>query len=110
MNFTTTFSRSQLQAIPAKRRLDAIRAYVDTHLGTVVHTAAAAGKTSYLFVVPKVRARVTTTPPPYQLTADDLLEGIQAKFPDCDVDFDEEWVDVRPGVREHHSGIKIDWS
>ena len=110
MNFTTTFSRAQLQAIPATRRLEAITRYVDFHLGVVVQTAAAAGKTSYLFVVPKARACVATTPPPYQLTADDLLEGIRAKFPDCDVDFDEEWVDVRPGVREHRSGIKIDWS
>jgi hypothetical protein len=26
------------------------------------------------------------------------------------VELHEEWVDVRPGVREHRSGIRIDWS
>ncbi len=110
MNFTTTFSRSQLQAIPATRRLEAITAYVDRHLGSVVQTAAAAGKTSYLFVVPKNPGQSATTPPAYELTPDDLVEGIQAKFPECDVDFHEEWVDVCPGIREHRAGIKIDWS
>jgi hypothetical protein len=44
------------------------------------------------------------------VTPADILEGLKAKFPGCDVELHEEWVDVRPGVREHRSGIRIDWS
>ncbi len=110
MNFSTTFSRTDLQAIPAKRRLDAIRSYIDHNITQNVQMAATLGKTSYLFVVPANRSNGGSYPPPYIVTPEDIVEGLKAKFPGCDIEFSEEWVDVRPGVREHRSGIKIDWS
>ena len=108
MNFSTVLSRADLQAIPAKRRLDAIRRYIDHHLGQNVQNAAALGKTSYLFVIP--RPETMRHAHEYVVTNDDIIEGLKAKFPECDIEFSEEWVDVRPGVREHRSGIRIDWS
>ena len=110
MQFPTTLSRAELQAIPAKRRLDAIRSYIDHHVHQNVQLAAALGKTSYLFVIPKSTNMGQSHPPAYVVTPDDIVEGLKAKFPGCDVEFNEEWVETRPGVREHRSGIKIDWS
>lgn len=109
MQFPTTHSRAELQAIPAKRRLEAIQRYVDRNIVQNVQTAAAAGDTSYMFVVPKAE-RPNCYPPPYVVTPDDILEGLKAKFPGCDIEFTEEWVETRPGVRVHRSGIRIDWS
>jgi hypothetical protein len=111
MQFTKTFSRADLQAIPAKRRLEAIQGYVENYqIYQSVYNAAAAGKTSYLHVIPKTGSMGSCYPPPYIVTPDDIVEGLRAKFPDCDVVHSEEWVDVRPGVREHRKGILIDWS
>ena len=100
-----THSRASLQAAPAERRLAAIRHFIDDNhnkTGIAVQNAAALGKTSYLFAL--------SIPPHFTLTSADILEGLKAKFPGCDVELHEEWVDVRPGVREHRSGILIDWS
>jgi hypothetical protein len=110
MQFSTTLSRADLQAIPAKRRLDTIRRYIDQHLGENVQAAAAAGKTSYLFVIPPTTAQCRSHPPAYVVTPDDIVEGLKVKFPDCRIEFSEEWVETRPGVREHRAGILIDWS
>jgi hypothetical protein len=110
MQFSHTLSRADLQAIPAKRRLDAIQRYVDHHVGLNVQHAAAAGETNYLFVIPKVASMGKSYPPAYEVTPYDIVEGLKAKYPGCDVEFGEEWVETRPGVRVHRSGIKIDWS
>jgi hypothetical protein len=108
MQFSATFSRADLQAIPAKRRLDAIRRYIDHHLGQNVQSAAALGQTSYLFVIPPPeRMRHAHE---YLVTPDDMIDGLKAKFPGCDLEFSEEWVETRPGVRVHRSGIRIEWS
>ena len=110
--FAFTHSRASLQAAPAERRLDAIRVFIEgANTGHLVKNAASLGKTSYLVALPKPSASgVHTHPPPYIVTPADILEGLKAKFPGCDVELHEEWVDVRPGVREHRSGIRIDWS
>jgi hypothetical protein len=110
MQFSTTFSRADLQAIPAKRRLDAIRSYIDHHVDQNVRLAATLGKTNYLYVIVKPYSPGKSHPPAYEVTPDDIVEGLKSKFPGCDIEFSEEWVETRPGVREHRSGIRIDWS
>lgn len=107
MEFSATFSRADLRALPAKRRLEAIQLFIDHHLGVSVRSAAADGKTNYLFEIPK---KTTYRSAAYQVTPEDIVEGLKVKYPGCDVEFSEEWVETRPGVREHRSGIKIDWS
>jgi hypothetical protein len=110
MQFSTTFSRADLRAIPAKRRLDAIQRYIDHQVDQNVRLAATLGNTNYLFVIPKSTHMGQSHPPAYVVTPDDIVEGLKAKYPGCDVEFSEEWVETRPGVREHRSGIRIDWS
>lgn len=109
MNSSTTFSRAELQAVPAKRRADAIQSYVGG-MWNEVYNSAAAGKTSHFHVLKLSRPMGTSYPPPYLVTAEDVLEGLKAKFPDCTVEAVDEWADVRPGVREQRTGIRIDWS
>jgi hypothetical protein len=110
MQFSATFSRADLQAIPAKRRLDAIRSYIDHHVDQNVRLAATLGKTNYMFVIPKPSHMVQSHPPAYVVTPDDIIDGLKAKYPGCDIEFSEEWVETRPGVRVHRSGIRIEWS
>ena len=108
-SYHQTLSRAELQAIPAQRRLEAIQRYVD-QIYQPVYGAAASGKTSYLYVPPKTSGMARSHPPTYEVTPSDIIEGLTAKFPDCKIAYSEEWVDVRPGVREQRSGILIDWS
>lgn len=110
MQFSFTLSRDDLRAIPEKRRLDAIRQYIEDAIVQPVRQAAAAGKTSYLYVPPKACSRACGYPAPYEVTIADIIEGASAKFPGCKVGFSDEWVDVRPGVREHREGVLVDWS
>jgi hypothetical protein len=108
MQFANTLSRAQLQDLPAKRRRQAIVNYCDG-LYHPVHEAATLGKTSYLHT-PNNRGTANCHPPPYIPTPEDILEGLKLKFPDCTVTLFNDWVDVRPGVREQRTGYLIDWS
>lgn len=108
--FTNMISRNDLRAIPEKRRLDAIRQFIENAIVHPVQNAAASGKTSYMYVPPKGCPRACGYPAPYEVTTADIIEGASAKFPGCKVGFSDEWVDVRPGVREHREGVLIDWS
>lgn len=104
--FTTTLSREELAGLPAKYRIDTIRNYIEHNLTSHVQSSATLGKTSYLFVF-KPRP---PHPTQYTVTLADVIEGATAKFPGCKVGFSDEWVDVRPGVREHREGVLVDWS
>ena len=106
----SSISRAELQAIPAKRRLNAIRDYINQNVSQQVQIAAITG-TSYFVPLPKPGMSPGCYPPPYVVTSADLLEGLKAKYPDCCVMFYEKPVPTnRPGVTEQHTGILIDWS
>jgi hypothetical protein len=104
-------TRAQLQAIPVKRRLDAIQEYIDRNVSQQVHLAAFTA-TSYFAPLPgPAPTNPPPIPPPYHVTGADLLEGLRAKYPDSCVMFYEKPVPTnRPGVTEQHMGILIDWS
>ena len=113
MQFTNTLSRAQLQDLPDKRRRQAIVNYCDQLYGPV-HDAAATGKSSYLHTLQNMDARSSfggrSTPGHYVPTPEDIMEGLKLKFPDCDITLFDDWVDVRPGVREQRKGILISWA
>jgi hypothetical protein len=112
MSSSTPVSRAELQAIPAKRRSDAIRAYTDV-LARKVSDAAITGTSYFVSPLPGPAPVQPSCypPPPYHVTGADLLEGLKAKYPDCCVMFYEKPVPTnRPGVTEQHMGILIDWS
>jgi hypothetical protein len=112
MQFTNTLSRAQLQDAPDKRRRQAIVNYCD-QLHNLVHEAATYGKSSYLHTLQNTDARssfVKSSPGIYIPTPEDIMEGLKLKFPDCDITLFDDWVDVRPGVREQRKGILISWA
>jgi nicotinic acid mononucleotide adenylyltransferase len=110
MSSSSPISRAELQAIPVKRRLDAIQRYITQHVSQQVHLAAFTD-TSYFVPLPKVDQVHKQNPQYYQVTGADLLEGLKAKYPDCTIMFYEKPVPTsRPGVTEQHMGILIDWS
>ncbi len=102
-------TRTELQEIPARIRRETIQRYVGNKVYNQVQEAAMRGRTSYLFVVPPPQL-LGVNPTEYKVTPEDIMEGLKETFPGCTIDFTEEWIDVRPGVREHRAGIKIDWS
>ncbi len=109
---SSTISRAELQAIPVKRRLNAIRDYVDRNVVQQVQAAAITGTSYFVFPLPgPISGHPCFQPPPYVVTSLDLLEGLKTRYPDCDIMFYEKPVPTnRPGVTEQHTGILIDWS
>jgi len=103
---TQTFSRAFLQAAPEREKqriLEEKRRYSEGIVNVFIHDLqklAMEGKTRYVY---------TQNPPP-SLTYEDLIAGFQRKFPDCDVSYQETWVDVTTTNRVLKKGIVIDWS
>jgi len=125
------YSRQYLQGLPAAHRRqmldnDVFRLF--QQILQPLQAAALRGETRYLHdmtqwmeqqinshsrITPK-EARFNQQMQAYQQTlvapSDELLAGLKEKFPDCDVSFQEDWVETRQGVRELKKGILIDWS
>jgi hypothetical protein len=40
---------------------------------------------------------------------EEIVEGFRRKFPDCDVNVSQDWVDTRLGVRELQTRITVSW-
>jgi len=103
-----TFSRSFLQAAPERTK----QTHIDNNIiGSFIHDlqrAANAGKTHYMYTHnPRM---VHSNPPPPTITTDDLIAAFQRKFPDCDVSYQETWVEVDATNKVLKKGIVIDWS
>lgn len=108
MEFSKTYSREHLQALYRKSCLETIKQQVETMSNVVLQTAVQGQKTSHMFVITKNTRPVCIGY--YIPTPDDLVDGLKQMFPDCDVTLKDEWIDVRPGVREQRTGIVVDWS
>ena len=108
-----TYSREFLQQIPAERKKQQIDMITRTFVGEVQNQAAS-GKTSYMCNTQLLdnynmnRKRQSPTPP--EISIDDLLMGIRERFPDCDVNYEETWVDQSNNTKVLKKGIVIDWS
>jgi len=53
---------------------------------------------------------LSNTPHLPVITIDDLVSAFQKKFPDCNVSYQETWVDIDSNNRSLKKGIIIDWS
>lgn len=115
-HFSSTITREELQDAPRRRKIAHLQTIVDQRLN--LQTAAALGKTSYLWEVnaEQIMREMTFGSPPPTVTLDEIVEAVRAKYPGCTVGKVEEWVDVpnrqpgQPPTRTLKSGIKIDWS
>ena len=59
---------------------------------------------------PNNRRPSCQNPPPPAITTDDLVSAFQKRFPDCNISYQEIWVDVNSNNRVLKKGIVIDWS
>ena len=100
---SNTFSREQLLGLPSKTKRDNIMNLIDRTLQHQVINAAKAEKTSTLLNIAEYIRD-------WKMSVDDLVEGLQSKFPGCRVEYTEVWEEVSPGTKQRKMGIMIDWS
>lgn len=103
------FSRLYLQGIPEQRKQENINNLINTFVHEIC-TVAAAGKTSYIYELNNNKCIARQYPPPPVITNDDLISAFNRRFPDCDISYQEIWVDVNSNNRVLKKGIVIDWS
>lgn len=111
MEFRQTYSREHLQSLYRKNCLQVVKQQVEAMSHAVVRAASQGNKTSHAIAIPfqhYMEARDSGVQ--YIPTNDDLVEGFKQMFPGCSVILKDDWVDVRPGVREQKTVILVDWS
>jgi hypothetical protein len=116
---STIFSRSFLQGIPEQRKQHQIDSIIQGFINKL-QNAAAEGKTYYLYdqnnIKPETHQLQTKmyqlhqNPPLPTITTDDLVSAFKIKFPDCDISYQETWVEVNSINKVLKKGIIIDWS
>jgi len=104
-----TLSRSYLQGIPEQRKQQRIDYIIQEFMHELLKVAEA-GKTSYMYSLDNRHGVVHCGPQPPVITNDEFVSAFQKKFPECDVSYQETWVDVTPHNRVLKKGIVIDWS
>lgn len=108
MNFTQTFSREQLQNLPAVR-LECIKKVVENRVEEILVSASHGYKSQILFGT-DLRKCGTPFALSYIPTIPDLVEGFKEKFPGCKVSTVEFWTELASGEQGKATSIKIDWS
>jgi hypothetical protein len=111
MSSAPPLSRSYLQGIPEKRKQQRIDEFIQGFINELLKVAEA-GKTSYMYSLDNRHgaAHCGGGPQPPVITNDELVSAFQKKFPECDVSYQEKWVDVTPHNMILKKGIVIDWS
>ena len=114
------YSREFLRGIPAEKKREVINRIISTFISDL-YNQAASGKTTYMYNTQlldnynynmnKLRHIGQGGPPPDpEILIDELLAGIRERFPDCDVNYEETWVDQSNNTKVLKKGIIIDWS
>jgi len=102
---SNTISRASLQGMPGRRKQGHINNIVDNIVSQVT-SEANTGKTSYMYD-PNQNIYGHKS---IQITTDELVSALKIKFPDCDVSYEETWVEISPGNKVLKKGIVINWS
>ena len=110
MEFRQTYSREHLQSLYRKSCLQVVKQKVERMGNEVVRAASQGNKTSHAIAISKEHTMVASYPGEYIPTNEDLVDGFKQMFPGCSVTLKDDWVDVRPGVREQKTVIVVDWS
>lgn len=110
----STYSRDYLLSLPAKQRKETITQYISSYHSQIV-TAATSCKTSCVLDLSqylKLKSRKTGHEyiNQYFPTIEDLVEALKEKYTECRVEYTEEWIETKPGVKEQKVGIIVDWS
>jgi hypothetical protein len=107
------FTRDYLQSAPEREKQTRIDEIVNSFRNEL-YNAAKMGKQSYMYVRPQKRngPHISFPPPPQasEVTDDELIAGLFARFPGCKIYYEEQWVNVSSDTRTLKKGIVIDWS
>ena len=123
-HMSVIYSRAYLKGLPEQMHLGFIEQTVIKYLYEHVKGAAITGKTSYRFPVSLLkpsnhvlwggnRLINNQSPPPPELTVEELIPIIRSKFPDCMVTYEEAWIDEVRGLiptKYLSKAIVIDWT
>ena len=107
-----TYSRADLQQMQTKYRKDNLIQYIEYNVTNNVCSCAREGKTQYFWMNPISKNHLggVAHPAHYPFTNEELIGVLKEKFPDTRVEYQETWVETRPGVKEQKKGFLIDWS
>lgn len=103
------YTRDYLQSAPEREKQYRIDYIVNTFRDEL-HKAAKQGKTSYMYVMPNKTIGVNCWPHEPEITDAELIAGLFARFPGCNIFYEEKWVDTDNSTRVLKKGIVIDWS
>jgi hypothetical protein len=117
------FSRSFLQSLPEVHKQQQADQIVEIAIHSILPIARS-GKTSYLYttyVEPpqhikgdvyamKQHLLQQQQQPQPPVSYDYILQSFKNKFPECDVTYQESWIDIDSTTRVLKKGILIDWS
>lgn len=108
----TTYNRIELQQLKDKTRKQSLMQFIDQTVSNGVISSAKEGKTQYFWTnpIPKNHIGGYANPSNQPFTDEELITGIKVKFPDTTVEYQETWIETRPGVKEQKKGFLIDWS
>lgn len=107
-----TYTAEFLNALPATTQARAVAEFVN-RVAQRILDAAKNGYTAYVYDEKHYPNFVNAYPGPPLLrrpTMEELAVAFQAQFPDCKIEVQDTWIDVRPGVREQCCRIVIDWT
>jgi hypothetical protein len=103
------YTRDYLQSAPEREKQRVIDSMVST-FSNELYNAAKMGKTSYMYVRPNQKSGVSSWPHEPEITDAELIAGLFARFPGCNIFYEEKWVDTDNSTRVLKKGIVIDWS
>jgi hypothetical protein len=122
-----TYSREYLRSIPFENKIKEVNRIVNSFM-PALRKAASNGDKFYFFDMTYMRyvspqpsgqpkSNPAPTPPPYNsaemeysVSIEEMIPMFTAKFPGCDVNYQETWVQGDPGIRILKKGIIIDWT
>lgn len=103
------YTRDYLQSAPEREKQRVIDSIVNSFY-IELYNAAKMGKTSYMYVRPNQKSGVNCWPPEPEITDAELIAGLFARFPGCNIFYEEKWLDTDNSTRVLKKGIVIDWS
>jgi hypothetical protein len=99
------YSRSYLQGMQAERRRQAIDQMVTGFIHSII-IAAGRGETSYKYTITSAMMKDKYIIGLLQFSIDELIAGLQVKFPECKISYDESYDEYKYLIKS----IIIDWS
>lgn len=105
------FSRAYLQALPEATLAERMDDFVRLFQGQILTRAKSGFTSAFIDIdISQLNPGSCRATQLRDATEQDVVAAFQRRFPDCDVRYAEEWIEIRPNVKEFKKGILVDWS